>query len=185
MKSIIRHSVFFYALILAALVGSLTGCQGILPVRSVPVQDQGPLFVAPSLQPTTIIIATPTATPQTPSNQSADCTNILQYIAPDLTYPDGTVVKPGESIDKQWKVKNAGTCNWDSTYTLQMMGGDSMSSTSPQALVPARNGTETTISVQFTAPMVSGHYTSQWKAFAPNGQPFGDLLYIDIVVAGQ
>jgi len=185
MKSKSRHSTFLSLLSLATLVIMLTGCQSILPVRSVPVQDQAPLYVAPTFQPTSVVVSGPTATPQSASAQTADCTNLLQYISPDVTYPDGTEVKPGEAIDKQWKVKNAGTCNWDASYSIQLTGGESMSATSPQALVPARNGTETIISIQFTAPLEPGHYTSQWKAFAPNGQPFGDMLYMDIIVTAK
>jgi hypothetical protein len=170
---------------LAALPVFLVGCKSILPSRSVPIEEQDALFKAPTFMPTSIMISPPTPTPETSSTQGAECTNMLQYISPDLTYPDGTEVKPGEAIDKQWKVKNAGTCNWDCTYTLQLMGGETMGAASPQALVPARNGTETVISVQFMAPITPGRYTSQWKAYGPNGQPFGDLLYLDITVAAQ
>lgn len=170
---------------LAALSLLMAGCKSILPSRSVPVEDQAALFKAPTFVPTSIIVAEPTPTAKS-SSQSTECTNLLQFIAPDLTYPDGTEVKPGEAIDKQWKVKNAGTCNWDSTYTLQLMGGESMGAASPQALVPARNGTETVIAIQFTAPTTPGRYTSQWKAYGPDGQPFGDPIFIDItVVAAQ
>ncbi|PKN89533.1 MAG: hypothetical protein CVU45_07150, partial [Chloroflexi bacterium HGW-Chloroflexi-7] len=150
---------------LAALPILLVGCKSILPARSVPVEDQAALFKAPTLVPTAVIISEPTPTVQTSSAQGTDCTNMLQYIPPDLTYPDGSEVKPGETIDKQWQVKNAGTCNWDSTYTLQFMGGEGMGAASPQALVPARNGTETVIAVIFTAPVEPGRYTSQWKAY--------------------
>ncbi len=173
---------FAFIICLAALPFLLVGCKSILPARSVPVEDQAALFKAPTFVPTMVVIAEPTPTPQASAAEGTDCTNLLQFIAPDLTYPDGTEVKPGEAIDKQWKVKNAGTCNWDSTYTLQLMGGESMGAASPQALVPARNGTETVIAIQFIAPVEPGRYTSQWKAYGPGGQPFGDLLYMDITV---
>lgn len=172
-------------LCLAALSAFLVGCKSILPVRSVPVEDQVALFKAPTFMPTVAIVNAVTPTPQSSSTQGAECTDLLQFIAPDLTFPDGTEVKPGQAIDKQWKVKNAGTCNWDSNYTLQLMGGDAMGAVSPQALVPARNGTETVIAVQFTAPTEPGRYTSQWKAYGPSGQPFGDLLYMDITVVAE
>jgi hypothetical protein len=170
---------------LAALPILLVGCKSILPARSVPIEKQAALFKAPTFVPTPIAVITPTPTSESSSAQSTECTNLLQYISPDLTYPDGTEVKPGQAIDKQWKVKNAGTCNWDSTYTLQLMGGEGMDAASPQALVPARNGTETVIAIQFTAPTTPGHYTSQWKAYGPGGQPFGDLLYMDITVVAK
>lgn len=110
---------------------------------------------------------------------------MLQFIPPDLTYPDGTEVKAGELIDKQWKVKNAGTCNWDASYSIKLIGGDNMSAATEQALVPARNGTESVISIQFTAPEEPGRYYSQWKAVDPNGQVFGDMLFVDITVVKE
>ncbi len=85
-------------------------------------------------------------------------------------------------MDKRWQVKNSGTCNWGDGYTLQMVDGESMSATSPQALVPARNGTEAVISVIFVAPDEPGRYVSRWQAVNPDGQPFGEILYIDIYV---
>jgi hypothetical protein len=181
MKLANQNSAILRVLLLAALVFSLTGCKSILPQRSVPAEDQFPLFKAPTFQPTTQSLTAPTAAVEGASTQTAECTNLLQYVS-DITYPDFTEVKPGETIDKQWKVKNAGTCNWDAAYSIQMTSGESMSSISPQALVPARNGTETVISIQFVAPDEPGRYSSFWKAFAPNGQPFGDQLYVDITV---
>ncbi len=167
--------------VLAVLIFLLTGCQSIPPRHSVPVEEQAPLFKAPTFLPTSFLLNEVTPTPEYASTQSAACTNLLQYLE-DLTYPDFSEVKPGEVIEKQWKVKNGGTCNWDTAYSLQFIGGDQMSAASPQSLVPARNGTETIISLQFTAPSEPGRHSSHWKAFDPNGQPFGDSLYLDIMI---
>jgi len=38
-------------------------------------------------------------------------------------YPDGTVMKPGNSFDKTWEIKNAGTCTWDDGYAFVYLGG--------------------------------------------------------------
>jgi hypothetical protein len=167
--------------ILAVFLLSLTGCKALLPVRSVPAADQAALYKAPTLMPT-VPIMTVFPTPQSASTQVVQCTDILQYIAPDLTYPDDTEVKPGEEIDKQWKVKNSGTCNWDSSYTIKLIGGEAMGAATSQALVPARNGTETIISIKFTAPSEPGVYSSEWKAYNADDQAFGDMLYIRIEV---
>ena len=160
----------------------LTACQALLPARSVPIENQAPLYKAPAFQATVQLLATPTNGPDSASTQTSICTDMLEYIAPDLSYPDFTEVKPGEVMDKQWKVKNAGTCNWGEGYTLQMVDGESMSASSPQALVPARNGTETVVSIMFIAPDEPNRYVSRWQAVNPDGQPFGQILYIDITV---
>ena len=179
-----RISSALIMICLAVLFLMLTGCKALLPVRSVPSADQAPLYKAPTFLPT-VAMVTVFPTPQNSSTQEVQCSNILQYISPDLTYPDGTEVKPGEEIDKQWQVKNAGTCNWDSSYKLKLSGGDAMGAAETQALVPARNGTETVISIKFTAPSEPGTYRSAWKAYDGNDQPFGDLLYMLIVVPEQ
>lgn len=178
-----RHlSRTFLLILLAALMLSITGCKAIRPMRSIPVEEQAPLFIAPAFQPTTEPVTAPAENQEQGSSQPADCTNGLQFIFPDLTYPDGTQVSPGAALDKQWQVKNTGTCNWDETYTLRMVSGDAMSTSSPLALVPARNNTEAVIQILFTAPTEPGKYRSDWKAFDPNGEPFGDPLYIEIIV---
>ncbi len=171
--------LFLCVAVLLTMLGS--GCS---PKRSVPVEDQPPLYKAPTLLPTSAVAAQPTPTPQTDGAQVTACTDLLVYID-DVTYPDGTEVKPGETIDKQWKVKNGGTCNWDAAYTLQLIGGESLGADSTQALVPARNGIETVISIQFTAPLEEGRYTTQWKAFNNYGQAFGDMLYMDVYVVQE
>jgi hypothetical protein len=35
-----------------------------------------------------------------------------------------------------------------------------------------------------TAPAEQGAYRSAWQAFDPQGQPFGDPIFVDILVNG-
>ncbi|KAF0111011.1 MAG: hypothetical protein FD147_1217 [Chloroflexi bacterium] len=183
---IIKHvSRVILLLILAALSASLTGCRAIRPVRILPAEGQSPLFVAPTFQPTSIPVVTPSNLQDQGSSQPANCANELQFIFPDITYPDGSQVSPGAPLDKQWQVKNSGTCNWDENYSLHLTAGIEMGAASPQALVPARSGAEAVVRIQFTAPTEPGRYRSAWQAFGPNGQPFGDPVYIEIVVITQ
>lgn len=51
-----------------------------------------------------------------------------------------------------------------------------------QPLYPARPGAKAVIQVTFTAPSDSDTYSSSWQAFDPQGQAFGDLIFIEIVV---
>ncbi len=177
-----KKNRFLLTICLTTLTVLLSGCQALLPYRSVRAEEQGPLFKAPAFQPTFLLPATPTASAILLTTQTAECTNQLTFIPPDITIPDGTEIAPGAPIDKRWKIKNSGTCNWDDTYALQLTGGEAMGASSTQALVPVRNGVEAEIQILFTAPLDPGTYRSEWKALAPNGQPFGDLLYMEIVV---
>jgi len=158
----------------------IAGCSALQPVRSAAAQSPA-YFVAPTPAPT------PTPVKPTQSStegQPANCTNVLSFES-DLTVPDGTFVDPGSSLDKQWQVRNSGTCNWNSSYTLQKIDGDDLGVTGPQAIVPARSGSEATLRIVFTAPGTPGNYSSTWQAFDPEGQPFGDYFSIVINVANK
>ena len=134
--------------------------------------------------------ATPTPTPPPAPLQAAaprptavaDCTNDLRFVA-DETIPDNTVVQPGEILDKRWRVKNAGTCNWDGRYRLRHTAGRPMGAPEEMALFPARAGTEVVIRIVFTAPDAPGDFFSTWQAVDPLGRPFGDPIYMQITVA--
>ncbi len=115
----------------------------------------------------------PTATPA--------CIPQLRYLE-DLSIPDGSLVRPGERLDKRWAVENAGTCNWDAAYTLRLIAGPALEAPEEQPLYPARAGTQAVIRVLFTAPQEPGTYRSAWQAFAPSGEPFGDPIFIEIQV---
>ena len=109
------------------------------------------------------------------------CANDLEFLS-DVTIVDNTSVLPGASIDKQWLVKNSGTCNWDSTYRLKWVGGDPLGAAQEQLLFPSRAGAQATVRILFTAPTTSGIYQSSWQAFAPDGTSFGDPVFIQVIV---
>jgi hypothetical protein len=110
------------------------------------------------------------------------CADNLYYLQ-DLTIPDGTQVAPGSTLDKQWLVENNGTCNWDHAYRLRLIAGPDLGAPVEQALYPARSGTQAVIRIQFTAPSEGGTYRSAWQAYDPQGIPFGDPIFIEIVVS--
>lgn len=141
------------------------------PTAAVPLT---PLVALPPTQaPTPELVDFPTATPA--------CSNNLSYIA-DLTIPDGTVVTAGETIDKRWQVKNTGTCNWDQSYRFRLTAGSDLGASNEQALFPARSGIEFPYRILFTAPQESGTYRSAWQAIDPQGQSFGDPVFIEVIV---
>jgi len=112
------------------------------------------------------------------------CTNGLEFVE-DVTIEDGSVVSPGQRLDKRWKVLNAGSCNWGLEYEVQLIAGPAMGVPIAQALFPAISGTETEIRMVFAAPDEPGSYRSAWQANDPQGNPFGDPFFIDIVVSEE
>jgi hypothetical protein len=140
----------------------------------------------PLIQGNTPVILTFTPQPMATSSPTATppCTDGLAFVE-DVTIPDRTVVSPGARIDKQWLVQNNGTCNWDSRYRLRFVGGLEMSAAAEQALYPARAGSQATIRIVFTAPGEPGNYSTAWQAVDPNGQPFGDAVFMEIIVQAE
>jgi hypothetical protein len=110
------------------------------------------------------------------------CSDNLTFMG-DLTYPDSSQVLPGLAIEKRWKVRNSGSCDWGPEHRFRWTGGAVLSPQQEFALFPAEAGSEAVIAVLLTAPVRPGRYISNWRAFSPSGVAFGDTLYIDIVVS--
>lgn len=166
----------FIALTLAAQGCGLSG-----PTVAAPGSQEGTPFrpVTQAVEPTaTEPLPTETAEP----TEASDCAPNLTFIT-DVTVPDGTIVYPGSIIDKRWEVKNSGTCTWGEGYSLRLTDGDNLQANPQQALFPAQPGSQTTIQITFQAPGEPGVYRSSWQAFDPDGNPFGDPIYIEIEVA--
>jgi hypothetical protein len=147
--------------------------------------------VPPSASATPLLLAQTTETPfvplqatlaPLPATATLPCTDGLAFLD-DLTIPDNTIVAPGSSLDKQWLVENSGSCNWDSRFRLRLISGDPLGAQVEQALYPARAGTQAQLSILFTAPAEEGVYASEWQAFDPEGNPFGESFVIRIVVS--
>jgi hypothetical protein len=127
----------------------------------------------PTPPPTATITPTPTATPP--------CENDLVFLS-DVTVPDGSQFLAGQPVDKQWAVRNAGTCDWSAAYRLVLTSGNAMGPKSEIALYPARAGAEAVIQVPMQAPAEPGAYTSRWQARDPDGKLFGNVIFIKIEV---
>ncbi len=106
----------------------------------------------------------------------------MKYLA-DLTLPDGTLVSPGQALEKQWRVENIGSCDWDARYRLKLLDGfPPLGASGDQALYPARAGTQAILTINFTAPLEAGTYRTAWQAYGPDGAAFGDAIYMEITV---
>ncbi|MFN2280410.1 MAG: NBR1-Ig-like domain-containing protein [Anaerolineales bacterium] len=54
-----------------------------------------------------------------------------------------------------------------------------------QALYPARQATKAVLEIIFTAPDNPGRYNSWWQAYDPDGNRFGDPVYLEISVVSE
>jgi hypothetical protein len=182
-KHFVPHRIFFVAILIFFSLPACTPAS--TPTPFIPPTVEPPL-IEPTLivQPTKPVVIIQSTLPPTtiPTTNPKDCVNDLSFIS-DVTIPDNTFVTYGSNIDKQWLVQNSGSCNWDSSYRLHHLGGAVLGAAEEAMLYPARAGTQATIQILFTAPFTDGVYESAWQAYDPNGNPFGQPIYIRITVA--
>lgn len=127
-----------------------------------------PLATAtPPPPPTATPLPSPTRTVPPPT--ATPLCDLARFIK-DVTYPDGTVVSPGEKFTKTWRLRNEGTCTWTSAYQLVFDTGDQMGGAVSLPLKgTVAPGQEVDISIELTAPLDDGLYTGYWRLRNPAG----------------
>lgn len=93
----------------------------------------------------------------------------------DVSIPDDTELIPGEDFTKVWQLRNAGSCTWNSAYSLVFDHGDSMDGPASKSLTAGTvaPGQVVDISVDLTAPSSPDTYQGWWKIRNPTGVVFG------------
>jgi hypothetical protein len=131
-----------------------------------------------------ILAVTPTPTPETPAGATpaAGGCNLAATFVTDVTIPDNTTVTAGSGLVKTWRLRNTSECAWDTGYALAYSEGAQMSAPDRVPVAPTERDASIDVSVPFTAPMVSGVYTSTWRMRAPDGTAFGNRVYVVIRV---
>lgn len=131
--------------------------------------------------------AAPTNTPYYAQQVSTVCERVR--FVDDVTIPDNTVMAPGQTFRKTWRIQNAGSCAWSQSYQLVYTSGEAMGTiyavNLPQAVAP---GETVDVSVDLTAPYSYGTYQSNWNLRSPSGNVFGtsnsenNAIWVKIVV---
>lgn len=97
----------------------------------------------------------------------------VQFVA-DVTIPDGTTFKAGDTFNKTWKIKNIGTCTWSTDYTLVFVSGAQMNAPAsvklPNSVAP---GQTIDLTVAMTAPATTGTQRGNWQLKNASGTLFG------------
>lgn len=100
----------------------------------------------------------------------------------DVSIPDDSVIAAGAPITKTWRVKNTGTRAWGPGFTLRFTGGTAMTAVTTQPLPATQPGQEVDISLDLAAPAVAGSYYGDWRMFDDQGEPFGQTVFLRIIV---
>jgi hypothetical protein len=136
------------------------------------------LTQAAALTPTSQGTATSTPIP-TSAGPSGD----RSIFVADVTIPDGAVIAPGAAFTKTWRLQNAGTSTWSTSYSLAFVSGEKMGTiTSVPVAQSVAPGAQIDISVNMVAPVNPGSYQGYWKMKNASGQFFNDSVYVLITV---
>ena len=97
-----------------------------------------------------------------------------QFVS-DVTIPDGTNFAANTAFKKTWRIKNIGTCAWNSNdVSLIFDSGEKMGAPASLALPTTVNpGATVDITVDMTSPAAAGHYFGYWKFKSNSGGTFG------------
>lgn len=123
----------------------------------------------------------PTETEAPPVEGEGGCELRAAY-AEDVTIPDDTVIPGGESFVKTWRIRNSGTCDWETGTELVSISGEAMGTTNRVGVPPTAPEGTAEVSVEMVAPEEPGTYRSNWQLEAPDGTRFGGTFYVQIVV---
>lgn len=136
----------------------------------------------------------PDPVPPAPGNppELETCVNGMAWVA-DLSYDDQNmtappVMFPGQPFTKSWRIRNTGTCTWDSTYYLDFARGNApgarMGGTPTNIRGSVAPGATYDISVNLVAPLIPGVYQGFWEMHTGAGRAFGQTLWVGVNVAG-
>lgn len=132
-----------------------------------PTTTQAPEIITPTstaIPPTMIV---PTFTPI-----STIC-NRAQFVR-DLSIEDNSLLPPGASFVKTWRLKNIGHCTWTTNYMLVFQGGNAMEANRSIPLPRSVEPNQTIdLSATMKAPQKSGTYRGDWMLSDPSGTRFG------------
>jgi hypothetical protein len=109
----------------------------------------------------------------------------------DVTVGDGSVLTRGATFTKTWRLKNVGSCSWNSSYALVFINGDAMSGPTTVSLGgTVQPGQTIDVSATMVAPSSDGHYRGYWKLRNASNALFGigkqadTAFWVDIYVKG-
>src|SRR5512133_3402984 len=145
-------------------------------------------FVTPTLSlasPTLVGINTFTAVPPIVITRCDEAAFV-----DDISYPDGSIVALGSAFTKVWRIKNIGTCTWNTSYDLIYVSGERFDADRTVAIPgTVAPGQTIDVSVNLTAPTQPGSYTGYWKLRNGSGVLFGMGLgdaniYVNVRVSG-
>ena len=131
--------------------------------------------------------------PVPPGPAPEGCVDGMAYVA-DLNLNDNNMsnppqMVPGQTFRKGWRLKNIGTCTWDSAYALTYVNGNSplsrMSGLPVFVNGEVKPGEMYDFWANLVAPLAPGTYQGFWSMRNGAGILFGQRVWVGITVVGS
>ena len=145
----------------------------------------------PTPLPTTIPLPPPTTAPLPPTaTPTGYCVDGMVFVA-DLTYPDYnmtsfTLVPPNTPFQKGWRIRNTGSCTWNTGYVLRFVSGNHPEAQMGGAPTPIYGtvppGSDYDLYINLVSPSTPGIYQGIWALTNPAGAAFGQRIWVAIQV---
>lgn len=131
-----------------------------------------------TLPPTATATLTPTPIPPTQTHTPTATPTRLRCnwaeFVRDISVADGTVVGPGQTFTKTWRLRNIGSCTWTTQYSLVFVGGEVMGAPTRIGLSkPVAPGGTVDLAVLMQAPTSAGAVAGYWMLEDAAGSVFG------------
>jgi len=191
--------ILLLAILLTACGGSEEGASEAVLTEAAQIAIDGLTGTAAAAPPTATTEPTPTDTPEPtptlePTKDDSKDDNGGQAAIPTFTQqaaasnkpclrasfeyenvPDGTEYPVNKVFTKTWRIKNTGTCTWNSQTTFvfvqgDLMGANSVTEFTEQDIFPNEYAE---ITIAFQVPSDPGNYKSYWMLRSSTGESFG------------
>jgi hypothetical protein len=130
---------------------------------------------AATLTPPNTLVPTkaPTATPNPTATFVPIPCDRVDFVT-DVTIPDNSIISPGNTFTKTWRLKNSGSCSWTTNYKLVYASSNQMGGAAATSLPGNVNPGQTIdLSVTMTAPTTTGTHQGYWMLQNASGGRFG------------
>lgn len=107
----------------------------------------------------------------------------------DVTIPDGTKVKPGATLNKEWEIENVGTVEWKDRFLTPISssaGEADLKSITPTPISATAPGQKVRVKATLRAPQKKGSYRVEFKMadktgrqLLPNQKPLFILVEVE------
>ncbi len=134
-----------------------------------------------------------TPDPEDESVAAIGCADAMAFVG-DLNLDDNNMknpplMAPGQAFRKGWRVKNIGTCTWNSGYSLDYVSGNvsaaQMGGTTATVVGQVLPGQTYDFWVDLVAPTFPGVYQGFWEMRNDQNEPFGQRLWVGIEVSAS